>query len=71
MRRPGIDYDPGREGSPYSFEGGLGRGWNIIGSLTSRDPAFRRMASRRMALLWAVTTLPGLIVLIVLLARSL
>lgn len=69
--RPGVDYDPGREGSPYSFEGGMGRNWNIVGSLTSPDPRFRRMAIRRMTLLWTVMLLPSALVAIALIAHAL
>jgi len=69
--RPGIDYDNGRDGSPYSFEGSMARNWNVIGSLTSRDPRFRRKAARVMAVFWAVTVLPGAVVAIALLVRAL
>ena len=44
---PGLGYDPGREGSPYTFEGAQARGWNVIGSLLSPDPVFRRKAQLR------------------------
>lgn len=69
MHRPGIDYDPSREGSPYSFEGGIGRGWNVIGSLTSPDPRFRRRATRRMTIIWALSLLPIAVLAIALLAH--
>jgi hypothetical protein len=68
--RPGLDYDPSREGSPYTFEGGIGRGWNVIGSLTSRDPRFRRMATRRMTFLWTVSLLPMALVAVALILRA-
>jgi hypothetical protein len=68
--RPGIDYDAGREGSPYSVEGSLARNWNIVGSLTSRDPRFRRMATRRMTFFWAVMLLPSVLVVVVLIVRA-
>lgn len=68
--RPGIDFDPGREGSPYTFEGSMGRNWNIVGSLTSRDPEFRRKASRRMAWAALVMALPLLIVAIALIVQA-
>lgn len=70
LRRPGIDYDNGRDGSPYSVEGGLARNWNIVGSLTSRDPRFRRKATRRMTFLWTAMALPWVAIAIVLLVRS-
>ena len=69
-RRPGIDYDAGREGSPYSFEGSMARNWNIIGSLTSPDARFRRMATRRMTLFWIVMALPFVLVAIALIAST-
>jgi len=70
-RRPGIDYDNGRDGSPYSFEGGMARGWNIVGSLTSPDARFRRRATRRMMVFWAVTLLPTAVVAVALLVHAL
>jgi hypothetical protein len=45
--RVGRHPDPGRFGSPYTFEGQLARSNNILNSLTSRDPVFRRKARRR------------------------
>lgn len=66
---PGLGYDPGREGSPYSFEGGMARGWNVIGSLTSPDPVFRRKAQRRFLIMRAPFLIAYLIVAIVLIVR--
>jgi hypothetical protein len=69
--RPGMFYDPGRDGSPYTFEGQMGRLQNEIGSVMSPDPEFRKKAQFR----FFVMQLPGLImaaiVLVVVLVQAL
>jgi len=48
----------------------MARNWNIIGSLTSPDARFRRMATRRMTLFWIVMALPFVLVAIALIASA-
>ena len=68
---PGIDYDPGREGSPYTFEGQMGRLQNEVGSLLSPDPEFRRKAQFRFFVLQLPGIIMAAIVLIVVLVEAL
>lgn len=67
---PGIDYDPGREGSPYTFEGQMGRLQNEIGSLMSPDPEFRRKAQFRYLVFAIPLTVVPLVVVIIALVQS-
>jgi len=68
--RPGMFYDPGREGSPYTFEGQMGRLQNEIGSLTSPDPEFRRKAQFRYLVIAIPLTVVPLVVVIIALIQS-
>ena len=68
--RPGMFYDPGRDGSPYTFEGQMGRLRNEIGSLTSPDPKFRKKAQFRYLVVSIPTVIVPAIIWIVVLVRQ-